>query len=68
MIIIPVTNQGQVKGLHIAYIHETPESAAIQFEQRFGVQPPTVYQNGGRIYIPLGEVTVEEYQKVVRNG
>jgi len=57
--IIPVTHQKHVKGIHIAYIHETPESAAIQYEQRFGSKPTTVYQNGTRIYIPL---TIEPAQ------
>jgi hypothetical protein len=67
MNIIPIKHEREVKGWHVTFIDDSPESAAMTIAQRYGVEVQTVYTCGRRVFVPVN-VTDEQHMAVMDNG
>jgi hypothetical protein len=52
MDIIDVKTNEKIPQPNIRFLNETPQSAAMVMEEKFGVSVSTVYRQGAKIYIP----------------
>lgn len=67
MNIIPVKHEKETPSPHITFIGDTPQGAAMTVADRFGVDVPTVYQCGQRVFVPV-TWSVEQHWQAIDNG
>jgi hypothetical protein len=73
MVIIAVSHEKEVEGLHVTYCGVSPQEAASSFSEKFSIKPETVYQKvsaTGRLtcYIPAPEHIMDNFSSGVFHG
>ena len=64
---VPVQREAEVPSPHIMFIGDSPEAAALAFEQKFQQEAPVVYELGKRVFIPI-TLEPERFWSAMENG